>query len=252
MPTPVPTQTSAPATAQAPAPVAATILAAGLGRRLGGRPKAALQIGGCSLLERLVDALRAAGIEQIRVVLGPYTETLLPLAQRCGLQVLAHDRPETGLIDSQRLAIQAHLAQGQAQGRGQSPAPAQAQAQAQAQAPDLLLVLADLPWLQTDHVRALLEHWQRRAAGIEAQMPLVAGVHGHPVLLSWQAVGQINALAQDAGIRDWLKDHPGLIGPFISQQRAYITDLDTATDLAALEQAVWPEPVRWPAPWDPP
>ena len=243
-PTPVPTQTSAPATAQVPAPVAATILAAGLGRRLGGRPKAALQIGGRSLLERLVDALRAAGIEPIRIVLGPYTETLLPLAHRCGLQVLAHDRPETGLIDSQRLAIQAHLAQGQAQGLGQSPAPAQA--------PDLMLVLADLPWLQADHVRALLEHWQRRAAGIEAQMPLVAGVRGHPVLLSWQAVGQINALAPDAGIRDWLKDHPGLVGPFISQQRAYITDLDTPADLAALEQAVWPEPVRWPAPWDPP
>lgn len=243
-PTPVPTQTSAPATAQAPTPVAATILAAGLGRRLGGRPKAALQIGGRSLLERLVDALRAAGIEQIRIVLGPYTETLLPLAQRCGLQVLAHDRPETGLIDSQRLSIQAHLAPGQAQGRDRPPAPAQA--------PDLLLVLADLPWLQADHVRALLKHWQRRAAGIEAQMPLVAGVRGHPVLLSWQAVGQIDALAPDAGIRDWLKDHPGLVGPFISQQRAYITDLDTPADLAALEQAMQPEPVRWPAPWNPP
>lgn len=241
---PTPMQTSAPATAQAPTPVAATILAAGLGRRLGGRPKTALQIGGRSLLERLVDALRAAGIEQIRIVLGPYTETLLPLAQRCGLQVLCHDRPETGLIDSQRLAIQAHLAPGQAQGLGQSPAPAQA--------PDLMLVLADLPWLQADHVQALLEHWQRRTAGIEAQMPLVAGVRGHPVLLSWQAVGQIAALPPDAGIRDWLKDHPGLIGPFISQQRAYITDLDTPADLAALEQAMQPEPVRWPAPWNPP
>ena len=232
MPTPAPTQ--------APAPVAATILAAGLGRRLGGRPKAALRIGDRSLLERLVDALRAAGIEQIRIVLGPYPETLLPLAQRCGLQLLSHGRPETGLIDSQRLAIRAHLAQGQAQGRGQ----------AQGQPQDLLLVLADLPWLQADHVRALLEHWQRRAAGIEAQMPLVAGVRGHPVLLSWQAVGQINALAPDAGIRDWLKDHPGLVGPFISQQRAYVTDLDTPADLAALEQAVRPERVHWPAPWD--
>ena len=232
MPAPTPTQTSAPA----PTPVAATILAAGLGRRLGGRPKAALQIGDHSLLERLVDALRAAGIEQIRIVLGPYPETLLPLAQRCGLQLLSHGRPETGLVESQRLALQTHLALGQAQGRPQ----------------DLLLVLADLPWLQAEHVRALLEHWQQRAAGIEAQMPLVAGVRGHPVLLSWQAVGQIAALPPDAGIRDWLKDHPGLIGPFISQQRAYITDLDTPADLAALQQAVWPEPVRWPAPWDQP
>lgn len=226
----------APTQASTPVPVAATILAAGLGRRLGGRPKAALQIGKRSLLERLTDSLRAAGIGQIRIVLGPYPETLLPLAQRCGLQVLAHGRPETGLIESQRLALQAHLAQSQAQGQRQ----------------DLLLVLADLPWLQADHVRALLEHWQRRAAGIEAQMPLVAGVRGHPVLLSWQAVGQIAALPPDAGIRDWLKDHPGLIGPFISQQSAYVTDLDTPADLARLEQAVRPEPVRWPAPWDQP
>lgn len=244
MPTPAPTQTSAPATAQAPSPVAATILAAGLGRRLGGRPKAALQIGGHSLLERLVDALRAAGIEPIRIVLGPYTETLLPLAQRCGLQVLAHGRPETRLIDSQRLALQAHLAQGQAQGRERSPAPAQA--------PDLLLVLADLPWLQADHVRALLERWQRRAPDIEAQMPLVAGVRGHPVLLSWRAVGQIAALPPEAGIRDWLKAHPGLVAPFVSQQRAYVTDLDTPADLAALARAMQPEPVRWPAPWQSP
>ncbi|MEO0002613.1 MAG: hypothetical protein RLZZ22_305 [Pseudomonadota bacterium] len=226
----------APAPTQASVPIAATILAAGLGRRLGGRPKAALRIGDRSLLERLVGALRTAGIGQIRIVLGPYPETLLPLAQRCGLQLLSHGRPETGLIDSQRLAIRAHLAQGQARGQPQ----------------DLLLVLADLPWLRADHVRALLEHWQRRDASIQAQMPLVAGVRGHPVLLSWQAVGQIAALAPDAGIRDWLKDHPGLIGPFVSQQPAYVTDLDTPADLAALAQAMQPEPVRWPAPWDQP
>mgnify|MGYP002776190060 CR=1 FL=1 len=226
----------APTQASAPVPAAATILAAGLGRRLGGRPKAALQIGNLSLLERLCNALRAAGIGQIRIVLGPYPETLLPLAQRCGLQLLSHGRPETGLIESQRLALQAHLAQSQAQGQRQ----------------DLLLVLADLPWLQADHVRALLEHWQRRSAGIEAQMPLVAGVRGHPVLLSWQAVGQIATLPPDAGIRDWLEDHTGLIGPFISQQRAYVTDLDTPADLARLEQAVRPERVRWPAPWGQP
>lgn len=229
----MPAATPTPASATGPVPVAATILAAGLGRRLGRRPKAALQIGDRSLLERLVDALHAAGIGPIRIVLGPYTETLLPLAQRCGLQVLAHGRPDTGLVDSQRLALQAHLAQGQAQDQPR----------------DLLLVLADLPWLQADHVRPLLEQWQQRAPGIEAQMPLVAGVRGHPVLLSWRAVGQIAALPPEAGIRDWLKAHSGLVAPFVSQQRAYVTDLDTPADLAALKQAVWPEPVRWPAPW---
>ncbi|HLO92718.1 MAG TPA: NTP transferase domain-containing protein, partial [Burkholderiaceae bacterium] len=86
----------------------AVILAAGLGRRLGSRPKAALHIGVQSLLERLADALREAGVRQPRVVLGPYRETLLPLARRAGLDPLLHEREQPSLIDSQRLALQAH------------------------------------------------------------------------------------------------------------------------------------------------
>ena len=66
-----------------PPPIAATVLAAGLGRRLGNRPKATLEIGGRSILARLAAALREAGIEDISVVVGPYREALVPLAAAC-------------------------------------------------------------------------------------------------------------------------------------------------------------------------
>lgn len=98
-----------PTTDQRP-PLAATILAAGLGQRLGGRPKATLQIGGVSLLETLVAALRGAGIQDVSVVIGPYREQLLPLLAHCGASAVEHRQPNPSLVDSQRLALDAHAA----------------------------------------------------------------------------------------------------------------------------------------------
>lgn len=57
-----------------PLPPHALILAAGVGRRLDGaqgqRPKALLSLGGRSLLARHIANLRAAGVEQVTVVVG--------------------------------------------------------------------------------------------------------------------------------------------------------------------------------------
>lgn len=211
---------------------AAIILAAGFGHRLGGRPKAALHVDGISLLERLVNALRGAGIDEISVVIGPYQETLLPLVRRCGAHALVHDRLDTQLVESQRLAVQTHVDRWS--GR------------------DLLLVLADLPLLEAADIRLLLDAWQRRPATIQAQMPLVDGVRGHPLLLSWSATQQLAATSELMGIRDWMNRHHDLVKPFITEQRAYISDLDTPHDLAALKILFRPQLVYWPAPWNTP
>ena len=210
-------------------PPAATILAAGLGQRLGGRPKAALQIDGTSLLERLARTLRGAGVEAISVVIGPYPDTLLPLVKRCGAQALLHERPDTSLIESQRLALHNHLDRHDGH--------------------DLLLVLADLPWLTVADIRLVLDTWRRRPAHIQAQMPLVDGVRGHPLLLSWAAVQQVAATPPQVGIRDWLARHPDRVQPLFTEPRSYITDLDTPDDLAALQTRLHPQRVDWPAPW---
>lgn len=209
---------------------AAVILAAGFGRRLGGRPKAALHIGGLSLLERLARALHSARIDDISIVIGPYRETLAPLARHCGIDVLLHDREDTQLAESQALALRTHVAL--RPGR------------------DLMLLLADLPLLDDEHIRVLLDVWQRRPAGIEAQMPVVDGTRGHPLLLSWKVVRQLAADPAFAGIRGWLNGHPDIVKPFVTNTRAYIADLDTPADLAALTQRLRPQQVTWPAPWD--
>lgn len=223
-----------------PAPIAATVLAAGLGRRLGNRPKATLEIDGRSILARLAGALREAGIEDISVVVGPYPEALLPLAAACGLRVLAHPQPHTRLIDSQRLALAAHVA-GVGHGVGADDGPRHAGA-------DLLLLLADLPLLAATHITPVLQAWWQRPAGIEAMMPLVGGVRGHPMLLSWQAVERIVATPRELGIRDWLAAHTAAAAPFPATDPAYITDVDTPADVDRLRTLVHPATVTWPAP----
>lgn len=208
--------------------LAATILAAGLGQRLGGRPKATLQIGGISLLERLVAALRGAGIQAVSVVIGPYRDQLLPLIAHCGARAVEHRQSDASLVDSQRLALEAHGASFVGH--------------------DLLLVLADLPLLSAADVSPLLVVWQQRAPSVHAQMPVVNGVRGHPLLLSGHAVAQMSAAARHLGIRDWLRRHPEAVQPFHSQRRAYVTDVDTPDDLTALQALVHPAAVVWPAP----
>ena len=215
----------APVPAPVPPPIAATVLAAGLGRRLGNRPKATLEIDGRSILERLTTALRDAGIDDLSLVIGPYAEQLLPLAAACGLRVLAHRLPDSSLIDSHRLALQAHVARHAGA--------------------DLVLVVADLPLLAAAHVAPVLQAWRQRHDGIEAMMPLVGGVRGHPVLLSWQAVSRIVATPNHQGIRDWLGSHPAAVQPFPATDPAYIFDVDTPADVDRLRTLVHPAPVAW-------
>lgn len=194
--------------------LAATILAAGIGRRMGGVPKAALQVGGVSVLERIVHALRGAGVEDISAVIGPYRDQLLPLLIRCEVHAVMHERPGPSLIDSQRLALQSH--------------------QARFPARDLILMLSDLPQLVKADVSRLLACWADREEHVHAQVPVVGGVQGHPVLLSSQAVAQILSAPSDYGCREWMRSHASSIMRVQTSTLAYISDLDTPADLAAL------------------
>ncbi|MDH6186871.1 CTP:molybdopterin cytidylyltransferase MocA [Polaromonas sp. CG_23.6] len=141
---------------------------------MGGLARAALQVGETSILERLVQALRTSDVAQISAVIGPYREQLLPLLDLCQVQAIAHSRFEPSLIDCQRLALKSH----------QAPFPDR----------DLLLVLGDLALLTGADVSTLIAHWDQRDDHVHAQVPMVNGVRGHPVLLSCHAVARINAM----------------------------------------------------------
>lgn len=206
-------------------PPAAIVLAAGLGQRLGGRVKASLQINGTSLMERLAQVLREAGVGPISAVIGPYRAQWLPLLARSGVSAIEPADCAT-LIASQTAALHAHIAQHP--GR------------------DLMLLLSDLPLLTAADVRRLLAAWPQRPTTAQALAPVVGGVRGHPLLLSWPAVQAIAASPSTLGIRAWLQAQPGVLHAVHSTTPGYIQDLDTPQDLEAL-RLQWPSvTVTWP------
>ncbi len=207
-------------------PFAATVLAAGRGERLGGRAKSSLLIDGRSVLERLVDALREAGAVEVSVVIARDSAALRPFIDRCGAVAVPHIRQDADLVDSQRLAVHSHVERHPGH--------------------DLMLMPADLPLLQTESVRALCRAWAAREPQVLAQVPVVDGVRGHPVLLSWGAAQAIDAAPHRQGVREWLQAHAERTCRRPCRDPAHVFDLDTEEDVARFRDRIAPSHVRWP------
>src|SRR5262245_23183296 len=70
----------------------AVVPACGHSTRMG-RPKLALPLGGRTVIEHVVCALREGGVESVLVVVGPHVPELIPLAYHAGAEVLALSKP---------------------------------------------------------------------------------------------------------------------------------------------------------------
>ncbi|MEV5238552.1 NTP transferase domain-containing protein [Streptomyces cinnamoneus] len=198
------------------ASVAGLLLAAGGGRRLGGRPKALLaQRGGELLVERAVRVMREGGCAPVHVVLGAgASEVRARLGGR---------PPGTVLVDHP----------GWAEGMGSSLAAGLASLAAVADVTAALVMLVDQPRVGPEAVaRVLAAH--RAGAGLVAAA--YGGERGHPVLLGrahWDGVAR--SATGDRGARAYLHQHAAVVRLVECADVAAPDDVDTPDDLALLE-----------------
>ncbi|GAA3984893.1 nucleotidyltransferase family protein [Streptomyces marokkonensis] len=197
---------------QAAAGVAGLLLAAGGGRRLGGRPKALLEHRGHPLVEHAVAALRAAGCTRVHVVLGARAEDVRARAALDGCALVDNPDWEQGMGSSLRAGL-ASLA-----GSGDRAA---------------LVALVDQPGIgaeATARVRAA--HRDETSLASAAY----AGVRGHPVLLGAAHWAGVAATATgDRGARAYLREHEAEIELVECGDVARPYDIDTEADLRHLE-----------------
>ncbi|MFF9109965.1 NTP transferase domain-containing protein [Streptomyces sp. NPDC014805] len=193
-------------------PVAGLLLAAGGGRRLGGRPKALLEHRGRPLVEHAVGVLRAAGCTRVHVVLGAAADAVRQRAGLEGCVLVDNPRWEEGMGSSLRAGL-ASLA-----GSGARAA---------------LVSLVDQPGIGPEAVARVLGAYEDERTLVSAAYD---GVRGHPVLFGAAHWAGIAATASgDRGARAYLKEHADAVRLVECADVAQPYDIDTEADLGHLE-----------------
>ncbi|MFA3876314.1 NTP transferase domain-containing protein [Streptomyces sp. MMCC 100] len=206
------TDNEAQAEDQVGGPVAGLLLAAGGGRRLGGRPKALLEHRGHPLVEHVVGTLRAAGCARVHVVLGARAGDVRARAALDGCVVVDNPDWEQGMGSSLRAGL------GSLAGTGTRAA---------------LVSLVDQPGIGAAAMARVLAGYRDETSLVSAAY---AGVRGHPVLLGAAHWAGITATATgDRGARAYLGEHEAEIALVECGDVARPYDIDTAADLVHLE-----------------
>ncbi|CAM5527327.1 nucleotidyltransferase family protein [Streptomyces aurantiogriseus] len=192
--------------------VAGLLLAAGGGRRLGGRPKALLTHRGRPLVEYAVEVLRAAGCARVHVVLGAAADAVRERARLDGCVLVVNPRWEEGMGSSLRAGL------GSLAGTGARAA---------------LVSLVDQPGIGAEAVGRVLGAYEGESSLVSAAYD---GMRGHPVLFGAAHWAGIAATATgDRGARAYLKAHEEAIRLVECGDVAEPYDIDTTEDLVHLE-----------------
>ncbi|MFI9599618.1 NTP transferase domain-containing protein [Streptomyces sp. NPDC052043] len=192
--------------------IAGLVLAAGGGRRLGGRPKALLTHRGRPLVEHAVGILRAAGCARVHVVLGARSAEVRQRAALAGCVLVDNPRWEQGMGSSLRAGLDS------LSGTGARAA---------------LVLLVDQPGVSAEAVARVRAAYRDEDSLVSAAYD---GVRGHPVLLGaahWDGVAA--SATGDRGARAYLRAHEGSIVLVECGDVARAYDIDTEADLGHLE-----------------
>ena len=208
--------------------IGAVLLAAGAGARLGGRPKALLELGGVPLVLRQLIALSGAGVDEVAVVLGHHAEAVEAAVSAFPITLVHNPSPDDGQVSSVRLGL-----------RALSP-----------NLDAIIVAPADMPLIDTQDIVALIGAYKKRG---DAAMvaPRVRGEDGeaepgNPVI--FDAALRASWLAGDADLacRKWRTAHPEQVRWFDTDNRRYSIDIDTPDDLQRFA-AETGHALRWPA-----
>ncbi|MEU6916217.1 nucleotidyltransferase family protein [Streptomyces olindensis] len=192
--------------------VAGLLLAAGGGRRLGGRPKALLPHRGRPLVEHAVRVLREGGCTRVHVVLGAQADEVRARAALPGCVLVDNPDWEQGMGTSLRAGL-ASLTGTDARAA--------------------LVALVDQPGIGPEAVARVLGACTGEESLVSAAYE---GVRGHPVLFGAAHWAGVAATATgDRGARAYLKEHEPAISLVECGDVARPFDIDTEADLAHLE-----------------
>lgn len=197
-------------TRSAPRPgLAAIVLAAGASSRMGGF-KPLLDLGGASVLARVVELLQASGADPVLVVTGNRASELEPVISGLGAAAVFNPEHARGMFSSLRAGL--------------SALPPTSEA--------FFLLPVDIPLVRDHTLGRLLA---ARAEGLgPVLLPSFRGEPGHPPLVDARLAPAILAWEGAGGLRGFWEANPELTVKVPVADRFILRDLDTPAQYQAL------------------
>jgi molybdenum cofactor cytidylyltransferase len=193
-----------------PLHIAAVLLGAGQGTRMGGGKMTAM-LGGKALIRHAAEAVEGAGISSFITVLGHNAESVRDALVGIDTVIVTNPDFANGMSTSLKAGLAA--------------VPPSAAA--------ILVVLGDMPSVTPVIINKLLASFAANQHA-RAVVPTVGGQRGNPVLLSRAMFGDILQLTGDAGARKLLEATNEGIIEVPMDDAAVLLDVDTPEALAAL------------------
>lgn len=199
--------------------VGAIVLAAGEGSRMGGIPKALIELQGTRLIERQLIALRDAGVDAVIVVTGFYHSAIEPAIQSAAqpavasfsVRIIRNLHPEEGQTSSVRLGLEALGA-------------------LSAEFAAVIMVLCDQPLINTSDIQELLTAFNKRQTG-DILLPMVGEQRGNPIVISGHAMQAILGAGKEMVCRNYMDLHPESVTVFETNNLHFIMDVDSLVDI---------------------
>lgn len=190
-----------------PAPkakIAAVVLAAGQSRRMGGRNKLLMNVGGVPLVRRTVDAILAAPVSELVVVTGHEPEKVAAALNGLNVRIVHNPRYAEGLSTSLKAGLDAV-----------GPTAAGA-----------VICLGDMPEIAAKHVGSLIAAFDPEE-GREIGVPTHHGKRGNPVLWGRRFFQEMHEISGDVGARHLIGANESLVYEVEFEDTGVLMDLDT-------------------------
>ena len=191
--------------------VSAIVLAAGMSKRMGSTNKLLVDLGGETMVERVVKAVIASRVDQVVVATGHERERVEAQLKELDCRLVHNPAFEEGLASTLRAGLMS--------------LPASVEA--------TFVVLGDMPKVTAEHLDRLLE----ANAGSRDQdivVPTHNGRRGNPVLFARRYFAELSAVTGDVGGRALLEAYRDRVHEVPMDDDAVLTDVDEPAALARL------------------
>lgn len=190
--------------------IGAVILAAGTSSRMG-EAKQLLHVGERTLLQKVIENVRGAGIDEVVLVLGHAAETIRESVGSATVKIAVNRDYREGMGTSLRTGVAALSPETDA----------------------AFIVLADQPFVRPETLQRIAEEYRNSDAQIV--IPMCNGFRGNPVLLDRSVFREVMALKGDIGCRAIFGSHAEGIVKVAVEDIGILLDIDNREDFERLK-----------------